>query len=227
MARYYAANPEHLQDIQVGLPLATNPGPDTPRASQPLPDLALQPVASTQPFSYPLNLTSDGSGIVDFQLDAMSPQGQAFAGPSMQGNTAAYPVTSDYTSMLPHTEIDTTVFTSGELPTYSGVGFVNQPQEFPMYSYGDTSSLMPDAITVPTTHTSRPQPSVDLQLPFIPNGYEPATLEPVPQAGPSWSSSHAFSAPPQFDDFFGPGNAIDFDTWYQSSLVAPELSFHS
>jgi len=109
------------------------------------------------------------------------------------------------------------------------VGFVNQLQEFPVYSYGDPSSLMPEAVTAPSTYTSPSPPSVDLQLPFTPGSHEPAALfEPVPQVEPSWSptSPQAIAASlSQFDNFFTPGK-VDFDTWYQSNLFAPGLSSH-
>jgi uncharacterized C2H2 Zn-finger protein len=221
----HAENPEPLQEIQVGLPATTNPGSHT--ATQPLPDISIQPVAQMPPSLPP---SSDGSDFFGFQLDAMSPQVQAFAGPSTQDNTAAYPVTSGYASLLSSTGVDATAFTSGCPPTYSGVGFVNQPQELPMYSYGDATSLMPEAVTAPSTYTSPSPPSVDFQPPLTHGSYEPAALfEPVPQAGPSWSpaSSQAITASlSQFDDFLAPGQTIDFDTWYQSNLIAPGLSSH-
>jgi hypothetical protein len=221
MAGAHAENPEHPQEIQVGLPATTNPGSHTPEATQPLPDMSIQ--SAQMPPSLP---ASYGYGFLGFQLDTMSPQGQAFAGLSTQDNTAAYPVMSDYHSS---TGVDLTTFASGCSPTYSGVGFVNQLQEFPVYSYGDPSSLMPGTVTAPSTYTSPSPPSVDLKLPFTPNSHEPAALfEPVPQVEPSWSpsSSQAITASlSQFDDFFTPGK-VDFDTWYQSNLFAPEVSSH-
>lgn len=207
MADARAEDTEYLQEIQVGLPATTNPGSHTPEATQPLPSISTLPVAQ-MPLSW---------------------QGQAFAGPSTQDNTAAYPVTSDYASFLSSTGVDTTAFASGYPPTYSGVGFVNQLQEFPVYSYGDRPSLMPEAVTAPSTYTSPSPQSVDLYLPFTPGNYESAALlEPVAQVEPSWSmtSSQAITASlPRSDDFFAPGK-VEFDTWYQANLLAPELSSH-
>jgi len=218
MAGAHAENPEHLQEIQVGLATTTNPGSHTPEATQPLPNISIQPVAQMFLSLPPSSLTSDGSGFLGFQLDSMSFQGQAFAGPSTQDNTAAYPVTPDYASLLSSTGLGTTAFASGCPPTYSGVGFVNPLQEFPVYSYGDPSSLMPEAVTAPSTYTSPSPPSVNLQLPFSRGSYEPAALfEPAPQVSqvePSWSttSPQAITALlSQLDDFFAPGK-LD-DTW--------------
>jgi hypothetical protein len=229
MRRYYAENPDQLKDIQVGLPLATNPGPHTPEATQPFPNASIQPVAPMQPSLPPSNLTSNDYGFFG-QLDAMSPQGQPFAGPSTQGLTATYPVASDYAPLPLPTEINTTTFTSGFPPTYSGVGFVNQPQGFPsVYSYSDASSSIPDAITPPTLSTSPSESSsVDLQLsftPITPQCYElAALLEPIPQAGPSCSPGSSQAIPAQhsqLDTSVMPGTTIDFDfdAWFQSTIL--------
>jgi hypothetical protein len=233
MARYYAANPELLEDIQVGLPLATNPGSHSPEVSiKNLPDIS-QPVAPSRPSSYTENPTShsNDSGIFGFQVDAMSlqGQGQALAGPSTQEFTAPYAVQPELPLFFSSPTTDTTTFTSAVQPNYSGVGFLNHPQGFPMYASGDISSSMLDAITPELTiSTSSSSPSVDPVPLLTPNSYDPAALlQPIPQAGSSSSPSSLQDISTQlsqFDEFFTPEKPIDFDYWFQSNLLASELS---
>jgi len=239
MANYYAENPEEFQELKINLPSANTPG-HTPDVTQPVPDTSIQPVTPMQPLSPPSNVTSDASGFIAPHLDAVSPQGQASAWQPIQDNTAAFAAPSDPVFSLSPTGIDMTAFTPGVPPTYSGVDFLSHLQGFPTQSYGDVPSSMPSSVTVPTISASSPGSS-DLRLPFIPTSCEPASLfDPIPgsswsstslqaatQAGTSipvshvptpgggWSPTSSLAPFGQFD-VFAPGEASDFNAWYQS-----------
>jgi hypothetical protein len=243
MANYYAENPEEFEELRINLPSASNPG-HTPDATQSVPDTSIQPVAPMQPLSPPSDMTSDASGFIFPRLDATSPQGQTSIWQPMQDNTAAFAAPSDPVLSLSLTGIDMTAFTPGVPPTYSGVDFLNHLQGFPTQSCGDlpSSIMIPGSVTVPTISASSAGSS-DLTLPFIPTSCEPASLfDPVPvsslssissqgatQAGTSipvshvttpgggWSPTSSLATFGQFD-VFAPGEAGDFDAWYQSFL---------
>jgi hypothetical protein len=217
MARYYAENPERLQDLQVSLPLAINPGSDTSDVIQALPDTSTEPVA---PSLFPLGPTSDNSTFPD-PLDAILSQGQMFSWPSTQDNTstaasAAGP--SNSASLLWPTGIDMNPLTSAaDSHTYTGMDLQSQFQESPTSSDGDVLPPMQDPFSFPTMPAISSQPA-DLQLPFMPTSYEPAD----PVSGPSTSSTPSLSlmTPTPQIDFFTSGKTIpfDFDGWCLSHL---------
>ena len=237
MANHYAENPEELEELElkINLPSANTAG-HTPDATQPLPDAFIQPVATMQPLSPPSHLTSDTSGFIAPQLDAISPQGQASAWHLAQDNTATSAVPSHPGFSPSPTGIDMTAFTPGVPTTYSEVDFLTQLGfPTPTQSYGgDVSSSMPVAVTVPAICTSSAA-SADLKLPFTPTSCEPASLfDPVP--GPSCSStpseatgtfmpvSHLPTTEAGWSptlslapfDLFAHGETSDFDAWCQS-----------
>jgi len=186
MARYYAANPERLEEVRVGLPFVITPGCPTIEASnvdgrlnsiQSTIDVSTQAVAPMQPSLPPPDVSS---GLFSSQLDDISRQGQDFVWPLTwpEDNVATSIIPPDSTFLSP-AGIDMTAFTSGVPPAYSGEGFSNYIQDFSMPSYSDFSLPMTDAITVSTTTITPPSPPfTDLVLPFTTG---PAALpEPVP-----------------------------------------------
>ena len=182
MARFYAANPERLEEVRVGLPFVITPGCPTIEATnvdgrlntiQSTIDVSTQAVAPMQPSLPPSDVSS---GLFSSQLDDISRQGQDFAWPSTrpEDNIATSIIPSDSTFLSP-AGIDMTAFTSGVPPAYSGEGFSNYIQDFSMPSYSDFSLPMTDAITVLPS-----PPFTDLMLPFTTG---PAAL-PEPVSGP-------------------------------------------
>ncbi|KAF8271670.1 hypothetical protein EI94DRAFT_1796796 [Lactarius quietus] len=189
------------QDVQIRVPVTTEPARNTPKTLHSDYDLLL-PKVGEQPSIIPKRKETY---VIGSQLDTIAqPQSQASAqlwsayGPTIPG------VASDHRPFAP------TFPTSGWQSTYPDF------QSLPAFSFTNVPSSMPDSFNIPSTSTASSSRISGNQFVYSNLMAGLPALEPLPALSWTPSSSLANSTPVSQTEFFTGEPNTGFNTWCQS-----------